>query len=84
MASYVLYIVTGVVLALMAARQLLALRHTLPKPDNHSRPLNTFHVLEGKGIVWAEAALCGVIFLFGLWLVLTAGLLFIASLLHSF
>jgi hypothetical protein len=83
MASYALYIVTGVVLALMAARQLLALRHTLPKPDDHALSLKGFHIVEGKGVVWAEAALCGVIFLFGLWLVLTAGLLFIASLLHS-
>jgi len=39
--------------------------------------------LEGKNLHWAEAALAGAIFLFGLWMVLTAGVLFVAGLLHS-
>jgi hypothetical protein len=84
MASYLLYLITGAVLALMAARHLTALRRALPKPDEGARRLDILHMMEGKGLVWAETALCGAIFLFGLWMMLTAGLLFIASLLHSF
>jgi hypothetical protein len=82
MASYLLYIITGVVLALMAARHLLALRRTVPKPDDEARP-GLLHALDGKGARWAEQALCGTIFLFGFWMALTASLLFIAGLLHS-
>jgi hypothetical protein len=82
MASYVLYIVTGAVLAMMAARHLLALRRALPKSDEAVRP-GLLHAMEGRGAHWAERALCGAIFLFGLWMVLTAGLLLIAGLLHS-
>jgi hypothetical protein len=82
MASYLLYIMTGAVLALMAARHLIVLRRGLP-PANDRRP-NILHVMEGRGLHWAEAALCGAIFLFGLCMTLTAGLLFIAALLHSF
>ena len=84
MASYLLYIITGAVLALMSARHLLALRHTLAKHRDSSARLDILHAVEGKGLRWAETALCGAIFLFGLWMLLTAGLLFIASLLHSF
>lgn len=82
MASYLLYIVTGAILALMAARHLIVLKSTLPKPDDSHRPV--LRILEGKHLHWAEATLTGAIFLFGLWMMLTAGLLFIASLLHSF
>ena len=83
MASYLLYIVTGSVLALMAARHILALRRAFPKShDGADRP-GTLGAVEGKGLRWAETTLCGAIFLFGLWLTLTAGLLFIAGLLHS-
>jgi|GEM_PF-6635997 hypothetical protein len=84
MASYLLYIVTGAVLALMAARHLLALRRALPKARESTERPSLLHAMEGKGLQWAETALCGAIFLFGLWMVLTAGLLLIASLLHSF
>lgn len=84
MASYLLYIVTGAVLALLAARHLLALRRALPRHDDSTQAPSILHAMEGKGLHWAEAALCGAIFLFGLWMVLTAGLLFIAGLLHSF
>ena len=84
MASYLLYIVTGAVLALMAARHLVALRHVLPPPDSSSHRPGILHAVEGKGLRWAETALSGAIFLFGLWMMLTAGLLFIAGLLHSF
>jgi hypothetical protein len=84
MASYLLYIVTGAVLALMAARHLLALRRAFPKPHDSAKRPGTLGAVEGKGLRWAETTLCGAIFLFGLWLMLTAGLLFIAGLLHSF
>ena len=80
MASYLLYIVTGAVLALMAARHLIVLRRALPPPGERPKIL---HALEGKNLHWAEATLAGAIFLFGLWMLLTAGLLFIATLLHS-
>jgi hypothetical protein len=84
MASYLLYIVTGAALALMAARHLIVLRRA-PPPANHSTlRLNILQAMEGKGLHWAEAALCGAIFLFGFGVMLTAGLLFIAGLLHSF
>ena len=84
MASYLLYIITGAVLALMSLRRLLALRHALPKHGDGSERHGILHAVEGKGLHWAESALCGAIFLFGLWMMLTAGLLFIAGLLHSF
>jgi hypothetical protein len=84
MASYLLYIVTGAVLALMAARHLLALRSALPKPGESSKQPGILHIVEGKGLHWAETALSGAIFLFGLWMMLTAGLLFIAGLVRSF
>jgi hypothetical protein len=83
MASYLLYIVTGAVLALMAARHLLALRRALPKSHDGAEAPDILRTVEGKGLRWAETTLCGAIFLFGLWLTLTAGLLFIAGLLHS-
>jgi hypothetical protein len=83
MASYLLYIVTGAVLALMAARHLVVLRRVLPPANDIDQRPNTLHAMEGRGLHWAEAALCGAIFLFGLWMMLTAGLLFIAALLHS-
>lgn len=82
MASYLLYIVTGAVLALMAARHIIVHHRALPKP--HDGQPGLLHVIDGKGLRWAEAALCGAIFLFGLWMMLTAGLLFIATLLHTF
>lgn len=84
MASYLLYIITGAVLALMSARRLLVLRRTLPKHRDSTARHDMLHAVEGKGLAWAETALCGAIFLFGLWMVLAAGLLFTASLLHSF
>jgi hypothetical protein len=84
MASYLLYIVTGAVLALMAARHLIVLRRALPPANDPTRRANILHAIDGKGLHWAEGALCGAIFLFGLWMMLTAGLLFIASLLHAF
>jgi hypothetical protein len=83
MASYLLYIITGAILALMAARHLIVLKRALPRPEG-SEPRNILHVMEGRGLHWAEATLCGAIFLFGLWMTFTAGLLLIASLLHSF
>jgi hypothetical protein len=84
MASYLLYIITGAFLALMAARHLIVLKSALPKPGNTTPHRPLLQVLEGKNLHWAEAALTGAIFLFGLWMLLTAGLLLIASLLHSF
>jgi hypothetical protein len=84
MASYLLYIVTGAILALMATRHLLVIRRALAKSEEHTHKLDILRAFDGKGLVWAETALCGAIFLFGLWMVLTAGLLFVASLLHSF
>ena len=81
MASYLLYIVTGAILALMAARHLIVLRRAVP-PDKGTRS-NVLHVMDGKHLPWTETALCAAIFLFGLWMMLTAGLLFIAALLHS-
>ena len=83
MASYLLYIVTGAVLTLMAARHLIILRRGLPRPGG-SQPRGILHVMDGKGLPWAETTLCGAIFLFGLWMTLTASLLLIASLLNSF
>ena len=83
MASYLLYIITGAALALMAARHLIVLKRDLPRPGGRE-PRSILHAMEGKGLHWAEATLCGTIFLFGLWMTLTAGLLLIASLLHSF
>lgn len=83
MASYLLYIVTGAVLALMAARHLVVLRRIMPPAHGSVRRANILQAMEGKHLHWAEAALCGAIFLFGFWLVLTAGLLLIASLLHA-
>jgi hypothetical protein len=83
MASYLLYIITGAVLALMAARHLLVLKRTQPRSDS-SEPRGILQAMESRGLHWAEATLCGAIFLFGLWMTLTAGLLLIASLLHSF
>ena len=83
MASYLLYIVTGAILALMAARHLLVIRRALAKSEEHTHKLDILRAFDGKGLVWAETGLCGAIFLFGFWMVLTAGLLFIASLLHS-
>ena len=83
MASYLLYIVTGAVLALMAAGHLIVLRRALPPADDIRQRPNILHVMEGRGLHWAEAALCGAIFLSGLWMMLTAGLLLIAALLHS-
>ena len=83
MASYLLYIVTGAVLALMAARHLIVLRRIRPSAHDGIRRANLLQAIEGKHLHWAEAALCGAIFLFGLWMMLTAGLLFIASLLHA-
>ena len=83
MASYLLYIVTGAVLALMAARHLIFLRRALPKHHGGTGRPDLLHAVEGKHVHWAEAALAGAIFLFGLWMVLTAGLLFIAGLLHA-
>ena len=84
MASYLLYIVTGAFLALMAARHLIVLKSTLPKPDSGQPHHSILHIPEGKNLHWTEAMLAGAIFLFGLWMMLTAGLLFIASLLRSF
>ena len=84
MASYLLYIITGAFLALMAARHLIVLKSALPKPGNTTPHRPLLQVLEGKNLHWAEAALCGAIFLFGFGVMLTAGLLFIAGLLHSF
>lgn len=83
MASYLLYIVTGAALALMAARHLIVLRRALPPANDNNRRSNILPALDGKNLHWAETALCGAIFLFGLWMALTAGLLFIAGLLHS-
>lgn len=83
MASYLLYIVTGAALALMAARHLIVLRRIAPPAHGGARRANILQAMEGKHLHWAEAALCGAIFLFGLWLMLTAGLLLIASLLHA-
>ena len=72
------------VLALMAARHLIVLKRAAPRPDDSHEPRNILSALEGKNLHWAETALCGAIFLFGLWMMLTAGLLLVASLLHSF
>lgn len=83
MASYLLYIVTGAVLALMAARHLIVLRRALPPANDNTRRPNILPALEGKNLHWAETALAGAIFLFGLWMALTAGLLLVAGLLHS-
>lgn len=83
MASYLLYIVTGAVLALMAVRHLVVLKRIEPPTHNGVRHANILQAMEGRHLHWAEAALCGAIFLFGLWLVLTAGLLLIAALLHA-
>jgi hypothetical protein len=84
MASYLLYIVTGAILALMAARHLIVLRRAQPPVNGSPQRLNILHAMDGRGLHWVEATLCGAIFLFGLWMALTAGLLLIASLLHSF
>ena len=84
MVSYLLYIITGAALALMAARHLIVLRRVLPPANGSTQRLNILHAMDGRGLHWVEATLCGAIFLFGLWMTLTAGLLLIASLLHSF
>ena len=83
MASYLLYIVTGAALALMAARHLVVLRRALPPAHDGAQRANILQAMEGKHVHWVEAALCGAIFLFGLWMMLTAGLLLTASLLHA-
>ena len=84
MASYLLYLVTGAALALMAARHLSALCRVLPKADDTGERPGVLHAMRGKSLHLAETALSGAIFLFGLWMALTAGLLFIAGLLRSF
>jgi hypothetical protein len=85
MASYLLYILTGAVLALMAGRHLRGMLRALPAhlQDSHMR-LNIFHGQDHVLMHWAEATLGAAILLFGLWLMLTAGVLFASGLLHSF
>jgi hypothetical protein len=85
MASYLLYIVTGAVLAWMAASHLVVIFHNSPKTADHrSSHLSFQQIVESRALHWAEAAVCGAIFLFGLWVMFTAGLIFIANFLRSF
>jgi hypothetical protein len=80
MASYLLYIVTGAALALMAARHFLA--HA---PSAHrAQALQRFHFWphpQDEAMGWLETAICAAILLFGLWLAF-AGALQALSLLH--
>jgi hypothetical protein len=86
MASYLLYILTGAILALMAGRHLRSMLRALPPsqaPDGRLR-LNLFHDQDRAALHWAEAMLGASILLFGVWMALTASALLAASLLHSF
>jgi hypothetical protein len=83
MASYVLYLLTGAILALMAGRHLRGLWRVLPHAhqDPQAR-LNLSHGVNITMLHWAEAALSALILLFGLWMAFTASLLLTSSLLH--
>ena len=81
MASYLLDIVTGAILALMAARHLFSLRHAHLKPHHSDGHVHLF-LGEGEAAHWAEMTLSGAIFLFGLWVIFTAGLLLVSRVLH--
>ena len=81
MASYLLYIITGAVLALMAARHFLA--HA--SPTRRAQALDIFSLLphqQDEEMRWPEAALCTAILLFGLWLALSGALRAASLLLH--
>jgi hypothetical protein len=82
MASYVLYVLTGAVLAMMAGRHLRAMLRTAPQSQNGRAWLNIFHG-HGATLHWAEAMLSAAILLFGVWMAFTAGALLASSLLHS-
>ena len=77
MASEVLYLCTGIVLVLMAARHFLAMCHGAHERSwSHEAPRhNALHALEEPIIAyWAEMALCAAILFFGIWLTVSAGL----------
>jgi hypothetical protein len=81
MASYLLYIVTGAVLALMAARHFLA--HASPR--RRAQALDLFAALphpQDEAMHWPEAAVCAAILLFGLWLAFAGALQALSLLLH--
>jgi hypothetical protein len=84
MATYLLYVITGIVLTIMSARHLVGLRQSHSKPKHSMQRLDILHIVEAKGLQWAEATLAGAILLVGLWMTFTAGLLLIAGLLRSF
>jgi hypothetical protein len=84
MASYLLYVITGIVLTIMSGRHLLDLRQNQPTPSSSTQRLDMLHLVEAKGLQWAEVTLSGAILLFGLWMTFTAGLLLIAGLMRSF
>jgi hypothetical protein len=86
MASYLLYILTGTILALMAGRHLRGMLRALPPsqaPSGRLR-LNLFHDQDRAMLHWAEALLGTLILFFGIWMALTAGTLLASGLLHSF
>ena len=80
MASYVLYLVTGALLALMAGRHLILMLggHPHAEPAAVLRHLNLLHAPPSHGFHWIEAAFCTAILLFGILLTAVAGFLLIS------
>jgi hypothetical protein len=77
MASEVLYLCTGIVLVLMAARHFLSMCHGAHERSwSHEAPRhNALHAISEPAIAyWAEMALCTAILLFGFWIAISAGL----------
>lgn len=83
MASYLLYVITGVVLVFMAARNLFQLRHNQANRKSHAQRVDIVHSIEAKGLALAETAASAAILLFGLWLTFAAAFLLMANLVHS-
>jgi hypothetical protein len=84
MASYLLYVITGIVLAFMAGRHLFGVPPDHSKLSSNTHRFDIIQTMGAKGLHWAEAALSGAILLFGVWLTFTATLLLVASIMHSF
>lgn len=80
MANSLLYIVTGAIMALMAARHFLA--HT--SSAHHTQALHRFPLphTHYATMHWAEATICGAILLTGLWLAFAGALSALSLLLH--
>ena len=76
MASEVLYVITGVVLVVMAAHRLLEMRVGPYASLNHGASRRDF-IHDAKwmletSLFWSEGALCVAFLFFGIWLMFTA------------